>query len=1170
MALPRQTARSAAGGAEKRAFPRRPIRLRAQITSQGRGICDGEIRDFCPVGLLLVFDHPPAPALEVGEQVSVRSTAGNAGVALTGRVVRGDRLSAGLSLTQPDPAALRALAAYADQADAARRDTASGTTIDGRAQIWIAACRDAAARRQDILLELSLSAMTSELERHADRAGNHSVETLFLDALATLRRSRERLRSTFAEAVQSHIVARLDPPSEPAPIERTTSANLSLVDEEELEDWLLVTDLSSQIESQLQRVLIELERRLAEVLGRPLRRQDNPFGPQVFVQAFQDSLRILNLPKLAQQACFNAFRSVLTQPLEGLYEELNGYLREQGVVPEIKHEVIRSGDGGVRRRQNAAGVMRGAVSSEPNQAAPCPAPSGPVPSATSNVAAPTAPSPVTPPSSREAIPAKVEQTLYDLVSELRMLRGSIAAAGSPQAMATPPGTGPIEPAPVHPAEARTILQALDEVQSESDASSVADGERRDYVGRILSRLAATGGGALAPREAAVLDVAGNLFEAMMKDETVAKSVRQWLSRLEIPLIKLAIQDDSLFVDRHHVAREIVNRIGQLQVYDTDESAGESALGREVGAIVERIATEPEPSAGILASALKRLNALVRIQDEAYQDNLRDLIAECEASREPEPPPPAADETPDDVQRHWLRRATRIKPGAWIRFALEGASPRRLQLAWVSAKGTRFVFADLRGLKALELTLGRFSDLLRTGAAVVLDGADEPAVDRAQYAMLQELHQKLLHETTHDQLTGLINRREFERRLESALLAAHQLDRRHTLCYVDITQFGMINARSGYEAGDRLLSEVSALLQKAMGEEALVARVGSDEFAVLLENCPANYGRKSCENFIRALDQYRFCWQNERQAVSVAIGLVQTEAFENASSLLQAAESSCQAAASRGMNHIELYHPDSAHLSDKHRAVQWLGRIDQALEEGRLELRCQRIVPVTPVEGRLPHGEILLALTDDAGMTISPQEFIITAEHYHRMPAIDRWVVQTVFRLLQEHRDRLETTGGFAINLSGRSLSDDAFKAFILAEIAQTDIPMDKICFEITETAGIANLSDASDFILDVKKTGCRFSLDDFGSGLSSYAYLKNLPVDFLKIDGGFVTHLDTSSTDFAVVKSITEIGHFMGKEVIAECVESASVLELLREIGVDYAQGYAVETPRRLLDVLGG
>ncbi len=303
------------------------------------------------------------------------------------------------------------------------------------------------------------------------------------------------------------------------------------------------------------------------------------------------------------------------------------------------------------------------------------------------------------------------------------------------------------------------------------------------------------------------------------------------------------------------------------------------------------------------------------------------------------------------------------------------------------------------------------------------------------------------------------------------------------------------------------------------------------------------------------------------SIAFSAGLVPVKRdSKTVTALLQAAEASCRVARGKGKNYVQLYHSDDMELSRHTQITKWAARIDEALDEDRLALRLQPIVCIADDVRHVQHSEVLLSLRDEQGEFTSPADFIVAAEQLRRMPAVDRWVIEHAFRWMVDNPDKLAATGGFAINLSGASMNEEGFADFILAQARKLQVPMDKVCFEVTETAGIANLSDASEFILAVKAVGSTFALDDFGSGLSSYAYLKNLPVDFLKIDGVFVKDMHENPYDYAIVKSITEIGHFMGKKIIAEYVESDVILGMLRAIGVDYAQGYATGRPRPLAE----
>ncbi|MFQ5488418.1 MAG: DUF1631 family protein, partial [Gammaproteobacteria bacterium] len=518
---------------------------------------------------------------------------------------------------------------------------------------------------------------------------------------------------------------------------------------------------------------------------------------------------------------------------------------------------------------------------------------------------------------------------------------------------------------------------------------------------------------------------------------------------------------------------------------------------------------------------------------------------------------------------WLSKVQRLRVGEWLLFNEGGDTPQRLRLAWIGKCRDRYVFVNLRGLRETTLTPEALAQKLRAGTAVVLENAEDPALDRAQYNMLQNLHRHLLHETTHDQLTGLLNRREFERLTREALQHSSPANRGHILCYLDLNQFDVINSRCGYEAGDRLLIEVTGLLQQACNEKTPLARLAGDDFAMLLEDCTIDEAEERLHLLLKHTAKYRFIYDGKHYPTSLSIGLVPLfTGISNITELLQAGEAGCRLAQEKGGDPIHIYQQDDEPLTRKQELLHWLSRVDEALENDTFELRCQPIVPITTQGYDKPHhSEILLAMSDEQGNPISPEAFILAAEHYNRMPDIDRWIVRAVLRWMKEHATVLDETGGFAINLSGRSLNDNDFKDFILSEIRNSQVPVERLCFEVTETAGIDNLSSAADFILAVKDTGCSFSLDDFGSGMSSYGYLKNLPVDYLKIDGAFIKEIDKNPEDYAVVKSITEIGHFMGKKIIAEYVESDTILALLREIGVDYAQGYAVGIPRLLRDL---
>jgi EAL domain-containing protein (putative c-di-GMP-specific phosphodiesterase class I) len=360
-----------------------------------------------------------------------------------------------------------------------------------------------------------------------------------------------------------------------------------------------------------------------------------------------------------------------------------------------------------------------------------------------------------------------------------------------------------------------------------------------------------------------------------------------------------------------------------------------------------------------------------------------------------------------------------------------------------------------------------------------------------------------------------------------------------------------------------------LLQDAVGDRGVVARLGSDEFGVIVKNSSLEDSIDLANECIANIHEQGFKWADKNIAISMSAGLVpinaQSMGHEN---IMQEAEASCRVAKEIGGNRVQLYHADHTRLSKRSESIKWAAKVDEVIERGGFSLRAQRIVPVAYEAEDYAHYEILLNVFDTDGSPLPLDDFIHAAEVYNRMQAVDRWVITAAFNWITENEDYLGDISTFSINLSGRSVNDEDFADFLEEQIATSGVPTEYLCFEITETAGIENLSTAAEFINRIKESGCRFSLDDFGSGQSSYGYLKKLPVDYLKIDGMFVRDMANNDSDFAVVKSITEIGHFMGKYVIAEFVENQACLDLLREIGVDFAQGYGVEKPVMLNQLL--
>ena len=484
-----------------------------------------------------------------------------------------------------------------------------------------------------------------------------------------------------------------------------------------------------------------------------------------------------------------------------------------------------------------------------------------------------------------------------------------------------------------------------------------------------------------------------------------------------------------------------------------------------------------------------------------------------------------------------------------------------------------------------------SNLRQTGIDIVLknragqlsvDGNASPLMDSQgqligsmlvlrDVSLEQELTSQLVYQASHDSLTGLINRAEFENRVKESLELSRQNDRHNALCYIDLDQFKLVNDTCGHIAGDELLKRLAGVLQTLVREEDLVARLGGDEFGLLLHKCNLDAAKKKAEAVRAALHEMHFKWEDKIFDVSASIGLVMINRMSgDLSDLLSAADLACYAAKDSGRDMVHVYHADDVEISEKYRQMQWLPRIREAIKNNEFELAIQSVVSLAGNSNPRIIYEFLLRWPQDDGSMISPGLFIPTAERYDIMRDLDGWVIENALAAAAELKTELQHPENqmFTINLSGQSVSDPALADFIISALQRFGVNPQSICFEVTETVAIANFSIAIEFINRLRGLGCRFALDDFGSGLSSFGYLKRLPLDFLKIDGLFVRDMLNDPVDLAMVRTIYDVAKVLKLQTIAEWVEDEETLDALKSIGIDYAQGFHIAEPLMMSELL--
>ncbi len=428
---------------------------------------------------------------------------------------------------------------------------------------------------------------------------------------------------------------------------------------------------------------------------------------------------------------------------------------------------------------------------------------------------------------------------------------------------------------------------------------------------------------------------------------------------------------------------------------------------------------------------------------------------------------------------------------------------------------------------------------------------------------RRLTRQLSYQASHDLLTGLYNRRKFEEYLQEILMNVREENRYHALFYIDLDNFKIVNDTCGHVAGDELLKQLPAIFNEILRSGDIVARLGGDEFGIILENCGLKQAASIADKIRQSIKDYRFVWDDKIFEIGVSIGVTAITADNvEMSHVLSSADVACYAAKDSGRNRVHIYEPSDKIVSERYGLMHWTARIKKALEDNRFRLYQQSIVGIKNKKEK--HLEILLRMIDEDDNIIPPDAFIPSAERYGLMTKIDRWVIREAFQYISKNKrvnSKKNANCIFSINLSGDSINDGDLLEYILKQKEEFDISLANICFEVTETVAISNLSKATILIAKLKSYGCKFSLDDFGSGLSSFSYLKNLPVNYLKIDGSFVRNISLDIIDRTMVEAIQQVGKVMGLKTVAEHVENEEILKVLEEIGVDYAQGHYLGKP---------
>ncbi len=605
-------------------------------------------------------------------------------------------------------------------------------------------------------------------------------------------------------------------------------------------------------------------------------------------------------------------------------------------------------------------------------------------------------------------------------------------------------------------------------------------------------------------------------------EVELQPVRDQTLRVELSAVRIDYQGGyallltMLEMGPRSIAAPASNSRGRSTAWDTLDSLGEGIITTDVSGRIDYLNRAAEQLVGVSAAdALgKTITDIITLVDENDRRSLGDPVRQC------------------------LTTQSKVTAGRrGLMISRDGTEERSVELTVTPLKGQR-------------------GDLVGTVVAV------------RDVSELRGITRQMSYQASHDALTGLVNRREFERRLEEALEASNVSSARHVMCYLDLDRFKLVNDSCGHMAGDTMLREVAALVKETVRDSDTVGRLGGDEFGLLLIGCPLEKARQIADDVVRKVSEYRFVWKDKIFNIGVSIGLLEISRESGAvDEIMSAADSACYVAKRQG-NHVHVYSARDESVARHRGEIQWLQRLQSALKENRFELMAQPIVAMAGVT-QGPALEVLLRLQDESiPGGISPVEFLKAAERYRLMSDVDRWVVQSALTALARGAIRVPPDRSVAINLSGQTLGDPQFLEFVVEVLDRTGVDADKVCFEVAENSVITNIEHAQRFIGVLHSMGCRFALDDFGRGLSSFGNLKNLSLDYLKIDGSFIRNLGMDSVNQAMVAAMIKLARTLNFQVVAEQVEDVGALEAATRMGVDFVQGYHLGRPQPLARVV--
>jgi diguanylate cyclase (GGDEF)-like protein len=1203
-------------GAERRAHERFELDLDAGLSRDGKLFVPCKIRDFCLGGMLIVPSEGSEENTLVGGEVvaSGDSLIVKCAAEVDGKrhehkariqVARVSNRGIGVAFDRGNPdevwritELVRKLKAALLEGRARDRDLrAPCSPMAVEQAVNTSQLLEETHRRvQGFLasgLEATFQKADDRLFSRSKEATSNSDQTEFFDAMKEVKGLRVSVESAFFDVIDREVAGLGQPtPQGGSSAAEEGDMELALMDTGSFDDWLSTKNIISAAEPVLKKLQFELEQRLSQLLNTAIDEENNPVGLTHLCQTFHDSIQNLGATRQSRQAMIEGFDLAIVQNLEELYGDLNTMLSEGGVEsssrrvprPAASSDMLDEAEletAEASADENASGRSDFTSSDSSAESSLGDSEPGTVPAGNSAADATDFDGNTSDHSddrARDTLPPLRLGKAFRAAGSLIALQDESSSAASDQIGQFLDGLGVSSSAPtpstVTTEQKREVLDSLSILQRSPRFARSSESTPLDLK-QTLDATWRSAGLDVGSDHRMMVAIVSNLIDAILDDPYLSEEVKKRVRRLAVPVLKVAIQDDGFFDNQMHPARQVLDSLGRVDAQDVE------CMEKVVDPIVDDIVGKYETDAAIFANALVPLKSNLSKQRRIYQQNLERVVTEREEQQSfikarqkdsGESSHGTSKSSPRDgdakaaiqsgLWSRWLAEAQRCKPGDVLSMVGSDGHPQKLSLAWVSEDKGTLVLVDSQGNKAMSLTDQELAMHIKRGTAVVEDAAEMALTDRGTYNMLRTLHKRLSRSATHDRLTDVLTRKEFEARLEELITAAVRDASRHVMYVLEIDGVQRVVEKAGQKTGKQLLKKLAEVIEKQVAKRGVVGRLGAVRFGVLLNDAGMDDARKIIERQCLTIAKSRCMWHGEVLPLTASVGMLEvTPMSQGLTATLAAAESTVERIVEAGSNRIELIES----FADPHEAHGLHGAgcttVLDMLGTDRLQLRCQRVVPLMDDHPAGPHYEILLGVKQDGGTVSLPADFIRAAERNHEMETVDRWVISTTFAWLKNNPEKLDSVDGYSINLSPNTLSDSDVLEFVLTQFSKTMIPPAKIIFEFPETGATANIAFTTDFVTTLSTYGCRFAIDDFGMAESSFSYLSSLPVDFVKIDGKLVVDILESPKDLAVVKSINEIGHLLGKQTIAEFVENDAILARVRDLGVDYAQGFGVEKP---------